>query len=206
MAHFEKTLPLIIIRPARVADAMAMAHVMVDTYLTAHRGQMPEAAWEKRQAEWTYDESARSWRGSLQGMADGEDLHECIYVAEVEDVDRAYPQLAGKLDAALKVVGLVTAHPATEELLPNAAEIGAIYVVESYHGLGIGRKLMQAAASHMQALGYGALLVGALAANAPARSFYEVMGGVPVGERSFDEEGYQLPEVVYGWSNISAIV
>ncbi|MEZ4659909.1 MAG: GNAT family N-acetyltransferase [Caldilineaceae bacterium] len=197
---------MIIIRPALPADAEEMGRVMVDTYLAAHRGQMPEEAWQKRKDEWTYDLSAQSWRGYLQGMADGEDPDDCVYVAEVEDAANAYPQLTGRPAAALKLVGLVTAHPANADWLSNAAEIGAIYVLESCHGLGIGRKLMRAAAAHMQGLGRTALQVGVLVANAPARNFYTALGGAPIGERQFDEEGFLLPEIVYGWPDIAAIV
>ncbi|MEZ4708925.1 MAG: GNAT family N-acetyltransferase [Caldilineaceae bacterium] len=206
MPHFDRAKPIIIIRPARTTDADAMGRVMVDTYLAAHRGQMPDKAWQKRKDEWTPDVSARSWRGYLQGMADGEDPDDCVYVAEVEDADKAYLQLTGGRDAPLHVVGLVTAHPAKEDWLSNAGEIGAIYVLESCHGLGIGRKLMQAAAAHMQGRGRAALQVGVLAKNAPARNFYAALGGTPVGERQFDEEGFLLPEIVYGWPDLAAIV
>lgn len=206
MPHFDRAKPIIIIRPARTTDADAMGRVMVDTYLAAHRGQMPEEAWQKRKDEWSYDVSAQSWRGYLQGMADGEDPDDCVYVAEVEDVDKAYPQLIGRPDATLKLVGLVTAHPANEDWLANAAEIGAIYVLASCHGLGIGRKLMRTAAAHMQGRGRTALQVGVLTKNAPARHFYAALGGAPIGERQFDEEGFLLPEIVYGWPDIAAIV
>ncbi|MCB0097723.1 MAG: N-acetyltransferase [Caldilineaceae bacterium] len=206
MKHLDQTQPFIIIRLAQTADADAMAHVMVDTYLAAHQGQMPEAAWQKRKAEWTYEVSARSWRDYLQGMADGEDPNACVYVAEVADAEGAYPQLRGGADAPLKLVGVIMAHPAQEEWLSNAAEIGAVYVLESSQGLGIGRKLMQAAATHMQKLGRTALQVGVLTVNAPARNFYAALGGTPIGERQFDEEGFLLPEVVYGWPDIGAVV
>ena len=49
------------IRAAQEPDAPAMARVMVDTYLRAHKGQVPEQAWLKRQQEWTYAESERGW-------------------------------------------------------------------------------------------------------------------------------------------------
>ena len=42
-------------------------------------------------------------------------------------------------------------------------------------------------------------------ANAPARHFYEAIGGRAVDERLFDEEGLMLPEIVYGWADISTV-
>ena len=41
--------------------------------------------------------------------------------------------------------------------------------------------------------------IGVLAANRPARHFYEAMGGSVIAEREFDEEGEMLSLVVYGW-------
>lgn len=43
-----------IVRAAQEADAPAMARVMVDTYMSAHKGQIPEGGWLKRREEWTY--------------------------------------------------------------------------------------------------------------------------------------------------------
>ncbi len=51
-----------------------------------------------------------------------------------------------------------------------------------------------------------ALQIGCLAANAPARRFYEAIGGRLVGERLFDEDGIMLLEVVYEWADIQALV
>jgi hypothetical protein len=48
--------------------------------------------------------------------------------------------------------------------------------------------------------------IGCLAANAPARRFYEAIGGRLVGERLFDEQGVMLPEVVYEWTDIETLV
>lgn len=45
-----------------------------------------------------------------------------------------------------------------------------------------------------------ALHTGCLAANAPARSFYEAIGG-----RLSDEDGVMLPEV-YEWTDIQTLV
>ena len=49
-----------------------------------------------------------------------------------------------------------------------------------------------------------ALQIGCLAANTPARGFYEAIGGRLVSERLFDEDGVMLPEVVYEWADIQA--
>ncbi|MFN8443444.1 MAG: GNAT family N-acetyltransferase [Caldilineaceae bacterium] len=175
------------IRPAQLKDAPAMARVMVDTYLTAHHGQIPEAAWQKRKDEWGYAESEAGWRRSISAIADdGEQM--CICVA-VNDRD--------------EVVGVVVGHP-TET--PQVGELSALYVRPEAQGQGIGRQLVQAAAAHLAAMGCTELHIATLAANAPARRFYEAIGGTVVGEREFDEEGVLLPEVVYGWPDIEVFL
>jgi ribosomal protein S18 acetylase RimI-like enzyme len=178
-----------IIRLAREADAPAMAGVMVDTFLAAHHGQMPEAAWIKRKEEWTYAVSEESWAGTLRELDEDENAGMCIYVAEDEGGD---------------LVGLAMGCPA--ESAEKTGAVTALYVRESHQGRGIGRRLVQAVAAHLAQRGMPALEIGALAANAPARRFYEALGGRVVGERMFDEEGYLLPEVVYGWADTRRLI
>ncbi|MEZ4733056.1 MAG: GNAT family N-acetyltransferase [Caldilineaceae bacterium] len=172
-----------LIRPAQVTDAPAMGRVMVDTYLTAHHGQMPEEAWQKRKAEWTYDVSARNWARAIAEIDDGNEA-ECIYVAVTTEGE---------------VVGLAMGHPAATA---QTGEIGALYVQPAYQSQGIGRQLVQAVAAYLATTGITTLHIAVLAANTPARRFYEAIGGQVVGEREFDEEGFLLPEVVYGWPDI----
>ncbi len=174
-----------IIRPAHVEDAPAMGRVMVDTFLTAHHGQMPEEAWQKRKAEWTYDVSASGWARTIAEINDGNDA-ECIYVAVTEGDE---------------VVGLAMGHPA--EGMTQTGEVVALYVRQAYQGQGIGRQLVQAVAVHLATTGITTLHIAVLAANTPARRFYAAIGGQVVGEREFDEEGFLLPEVVYGWPDIT---
>ena len=75
-------------------------------------------------------------------------------------------------------------------------------MLTSYQRMHIGKQLLESVEARYSALGTKAVEIGVLAANLPARSFYEAMGGQLMGERNFDEQGENLPEVVYGW-NIS---
>jgi hypothetical protein len=51
-----------------------------------------------------------------------------------------------------------------------------------------------------------ALQIGCLAANAPARGFYEAIGGRLIGECLVDEDGIMLPAVVHEWADSTALV
>lgn len=176
------------IRVAREADAPAMGRIMVDTYLAAHRDQMPAEAWTKRAQEWTHEVSAHGWARELRAIAAGG--QECIYVAE----------------EAGEIVGLAMGGPAQAEDRALTGEVSALYVLASHQGRGLGRRLLQAVAADLAQHGMIALQIGCLAANAPARRFYEAIGGRLIGERLFDEEGVLLPEVVYEWADITTLV
>lgn len=175
-----------IIRLAREEDAVAMGRVMVDTYLAAHRDQMPADVWAKRAEEWSYEESAQGWARTLRAIAEDPNPRECIYIAEE----------AGEL------VGLAMGGPAKGEDLPHVGEIYALYIRASHQQRGLGRRLVQATATHLAQVGMRTLHIGCLASNTPARRFYEAIGGRVVEERFFDEEGVLLPEVVYGWATL----
>ncbi len=178
-----------IIRAAHEADAPAMGHVMVETYLAAHRDQMPAEAWAKRAEESTPEVSAQGWARTLRELAAGEGQHECIYVA---------------LDEGGELVGLAMGGPAADEL-PQTGAVYALYVRRSHQGRGVGRRLVQVVAADLAQQGMTAIQIGCLAANASARRFYEALGGCLVGERLFDEEGIMLPEVVYEWADIETL-
>ena len=47
------------IREADLSDVAPMAQVMVDTFLVAHRDQIPDAVWQWRRQNWTYAVSAQ---------------------------------------------------------------------------------------------------------------------------------------------------
>ena len=180
-----------VVRLARVEDAPAMARVTVDTFLSAHRGQMPEATWTKRKEEWTYEVSEHSWARTLREIAEGARPEECIYVA---------------LDEAGEVVGLAVGGTPRADGPEDTGEIHMLYVRPSHQGRGHGRRLVRAVAAHLAQRGRRALVIGCLAADEPARRFYEALGGRLIGEREFDEEGVMLPEVVYGWADTQALI
>lgn len=178
-----------IIRSAREADAPAMGQVMVASYLAAHRGQVPDEVWARRASDWTPAVSADAWARSVRQIAAGERPGECIYVAE---------------GAGDVIAGLAMGGPAD----PDAPQIGAVYalyVATAHQGQGLGRRLVQAVAADLAAQGMVALQIGCLAANAPARRFYEAIGGRLAGERLCDEDGILVPEVVYAWADIRAL-
>jgi ribosomal protein S18 acetylase RimI-like enzyme len=182
----------LIIRLAQVDDAPAMAHMGIETFVSAHHGQIPEEVWIKRRDEWNEEVSARNWARTLRDIADGTSPRECVYIA-IEEVSG-------------EVVGIAMGQPAAKPAPANTGEINVLYVRESYQGRGLGRRLVQAVAGHVRQLGMPALEIAVLTANAPARGFYEALGGQIVREAVFEDYGYLHPEVVYRWADTQALV
>jgi GNAT superfamily N-acetyltransferase len=179
------------IRDAVVEDAPAMGRVMVRAWLSTHRGQIPDAAWQKRADEWTPDVSARAWARLLTERAGGDHARGVLLVAEEETGD---------------LVALALGSEAADDSSGSTAEIDALYVAPDRQGQGIGRRLLQEAASKLATLGLSTLRIGVLTANVGARRFYEAMGGLDIGQRTFDEEGVPLPGTVYAWPDLDALL
>ena len=180
-----------IIRAAHEADAAAMGQVMVDTFLAAHRDPMPAEAWAKRAEEWTPEVSAQAWARTLREIAAGTGSRECIYVA---------------VDEGGELIGLAMGGPADVAERASLGAVYALYVHTRHQGRGVGHRLVRAVAADLHQHGMTALEIGCLATNAPARRFYEAIGGRLMRERLFDEEGVMLPEVVYEWADIETLV
>jgi ribosomal protein S18 acetylase RimI-like enzyme len=172
------------LRAAVPQDAAALARVIVDSGRAAHRGQVPDEVLARVPLDEAYAQSERNWLRTLHEIADDPQPHECIVVAE---------------DAHGVVVGLAMGGPARGDAPDGAGEVYVLYVLPEHHGRGCGRRLVQAVASHLSACGMQSLRIACLAANTPARRFYERIGGRVVAERLFEDNGILLAEVVYGW-------
>jgi len=163
---------MIEIRPASPNDAPEMARVIVDTWFAAHKGQVSDESYRQRREEWGYPESERGWRRSI------------------EEADGMSAQVLVATDN-----GQVIAVAASEVVGTDTAEVGALYVSNPYQRSGIGRSLVAAVFEHYRNLGISTLNIAVLAANLPARRFYESLGGKASGTRD-DPEGV---EIVYTW-------
>ena len=179
------------VRAAVLEDAPAMGRVMVETWLAAHRGQVPDPAWAKRADEWTPEVSARAWARLLSERDGGDHARVVLLVAEGGTGD---------------LRGLVLGTEVEEDESGATAQIDALYVRTDTQGQGVGRWLLREAATELASLGFSTLHVGVLSANLAARAFYEAMGGHEISERTYDEEGHLLPGTVYGWPDLSALI
>lgn len=165
-----------IIRPAVLADADAIARVHVDSWRTTYAGIVSAEFL----ANLSYERRAETWRNNLDGHH-----HSLIVVAEREG----------------EIVGFATGGPNRETEDDYAAELYAIYLLASEQGQGIGRALFNAVVAELKRRGLASLLVWVLAAN-PAQKFYEALGGQYVREKQIEIGGQPLTEVAYGWKTL----
>ncbi|HXI15894.1 MAG TPA: GNAT family N-acetyltransferase [Chloroflexota bacterium] len=180
------------IRPAVPDDAEGMAQMSVATYRAAHRGQVPDYLLDTPPLDQAYTDSARNWRRALEEIATIPTSREAVFVAvddgRIVGIGMGGPRRAR--DAPPPVYAAIERYP---------GEVYTLYVAVSHQRRGIGRRLLRAIFRHLVESGMPSVMIGALTANAPARRFYETVGGRQVGERPIDVDGTTFPETVYGW-------
>lgn len=167
------------VRTATLADAASMAACIVPSWLDAHRGQIPGHLWERRRKEWTVGESAVAWERTLSENSAAASAQSHIYVATESSA----------------VVGLVMGTVGPD----GRGTIDALYVASGRRGHGIGRQLLSASLDAFRSAGASGVEVVVLAANAPARRFYEALGASYLGPAELEEDGELLPGAIYEW-------
>ena len=151
-----------------------------------HRDHVPAASL----LDFSYEESERNWARSLSEIqAAGQAAsRECIYVAE---------------DPGGQVVGLAMGGPERTGHPLYTGEIYVLYLLPAFQRQGLGRRLVRAVAHHLASHHMRGLLIRVLRANAPARAFYESLGGQLVLQEQIEEDGVVLDQVAYGWPDLN---
>lgn len=171
----------ITIRLATPADASGVARVHVDTWRAAYRGIVSDEYLEGLQ----YDRSEERWARAFSNP----DNSSFRYLAE---------------DGATgAIIGFAAGGPQRSDVPGYDGELYAIYVLQDRQGKGVGRALTQAVAQGLLERGMRSMIVWVLTENAPARRFYESLGGKWVREQEFELDGLMLNETGYGWEDIS---
>ena len=167
-----------VIRTAKVEDALAMAHVHVDTWRTSYVGIVPD----EHLARLSYERCQAGWIEHLANPGG-----EITYVAE---------------DQPGQIVALASGGPIREALENYDGEVYVLYVLKSFQGMGYGKLLVRRIAQELANKGYHSLVIWVLKDN-PACRFYEKLGGKRVGEKVVEVGGKELTDVGYGWSDLA---
>jgi GNAT superfamily N-acetyltransferase len=162
------------IRPATVADALAIAEVHVHSWQWAYRGLIPDDYLD---------------RLSIQR---GAEVH--TQRLAIETGGRTWVA-----DQEGQVIGFATTGPSRDpDASPRTAEIGAMYLRREAAGTGVARALFVHAIQDLWQRGYEEATLWVLDNNARARKFYEKVGWFPDGTTKTEERpGALLHEVRY---------
>jgi GNAT superfamily N-acetyltransferase len=170
------------LRPARPADAPAIARVHVAVWQSTYRGLIADqtidaVSVEQREAMWT---------DILTGYAE------------------THPVLVAE-DFGIGVCGFGNAGPLRGEAVPGySGEFKTLYLLPAYQRRGIGRLMLGKLAAALIDRGHVSALAWVLASN-PACGFYEAMGGELCAQRVSEGEGEEWADLAYGWSNLAAL-
>jgi ribosomal protein S18 acetylase RimI-like enzyme len=106
-----------------------------------------------------------------------------------------------------KVVGFIISGDSDKKLIENQdGHLWGLYIAAEHSRLGIGRKLIASAAVDWLAKGGTSMTVGVLAENIRARSFYEALGAKLVKLGTYEWDGYPLPDTLYIFENLPALI
>lgn len=166
------------IRPARLTDARAIGIVHVAAWRSAYPGILPGR--------------------TLVGMSAPQQA--LYYESLIRRGAGVSVAVAGTNE---DVIGFTSVGRARGSTLGDG-EIYTLYVLDDWHGDGVGRQLMRAAASRLAADGCRSVFLWVLSDN-PARWFYFHLGGRPVATGHTPVGGERVPQTAYRWDAIETL-
>ena len=169
------------LRPAVIEDAPAMARVHIDTWRSTYGGIISNDFL----AGLSYERSAARWVEYLTQLPPTA----LVLVAEAP---------TGQL------VAFASAGPLREPLADCDAEIYALYILQAYQRLGLGRQLVAQCARELAGRGFHSLVIWALKEN-PACGFYERLGGQRSAEKTVEIGGAPLVDVAFIWRELTVL-
>ncbi|MEM8830863.1 MAG: GNAT family N-acetyltransferase [Cyanobacteria bacterium P01_G01_bin.19] len=170
-----------IIREAIKQDISAIAKVHVDTWRTTYKGIFSDEFLDNM----SYQKREQGWHRVFR-----EALHNNFtYVAEND---------------SRQIIGFANAGSEREDNPVYKGELYAIYILENFQQLGIGKKLVGKVVEKFEEMQINSMLVWVLKDN-PAYFFYEKLGGTKVKEKEIERKENKLIEIAYGWTNISSL-
>lgn len=101
-------------------------------------------------------------------------------------------------------VGFASAALARREGMA-AGEIETLYLLPDWRDLGVGRRLMRAAAAHLAAIGCASAMLWVLSANGSSW-FYRRLGGRPVGREIIRVGGRAVEQTAVLWDPITLLL
>ena len=165
---------LIEVRPAKAADASAVASTHDEAWRSAYQGLIPGAELEKlinrRGPQWWDSAIRKGSRVSVLCFGD-------------------------------KVAGYANYGRNRARSLQFEGEIYEIYLRPEFQGLGFGRRLFTSAKRDLAQSGLKSMVIWALSDNEGATEFYRALGGRMVARSSERFGAKSLDKVAFAWTN-----
>jgi ribosomal protein S18 acetylase RimI-like enzyme len=144
-----------------------------------------------------------SWRDAYRGIIPGVELERVIARRGPDWWRSAIERGSGLLvvDFDHKIVGYATYGRNRVPSMPYSGEIFELYLAPECQGVGLGRRLFNAARQELAEHGYLSTIVWALADNDKALAFYRRLGGLPIrrAEERFGAD--MLTRVAFGFAS-----
>ena len=160
---------LLLIRKATLSDAAEMANIHMRSWEAAYADIMPAETIAQKNAG-----RPVMWKLTLTG-----EHHN--YIALYGDT----------------AIGLMGIHPCRDEDLPNAGEVGAIYLHPDHFRKGYGREMIEFAEKSLKQQGFSTVVIWVLEKNEGARRFYEKCGYQFDGTKQESQIGKPLFKIRY---------
>jgi ribosomal protein S18 acetylase RimI-like enzyme len=171
-----------LIRPAEIADADAIAQVHVTAWNETYRGIMPDTVLDRLNVA----ERARIWRERLPTFAAN---RQSLIVA----------------DDGGDIVGFAGCGPSRKANLGSDGEIYMINLIDRAKRRHIGVKLIRTMADALEAWGFHSAGLWVLEKNLPARAFYQRLGGAPGVVSEEEHDGVKLTDLAILWPRIATL-
>lgn len=162
-------------------ESQRIAEVHVAAWRSAYRGILPDDLL----ANLAVEERASTWRRVLSSS----DSQTKLLIALVAD----------------EIVGFVAYGAARAQDDGCDAEIYALYVLSDHQHQGIGRQLVSCACADFTDWGMSSMVIWVLKDNAPARAFYQALGGSAFLEKTLQIAGEIYSEVGYVYANLAEL-
>lgn len=172
-----------LIRPAVVSDASAIAKVHVTAWNETYRGLMPDSLLDRLNVA----ERAKTWADRIPTF---DEFRQTVIVAE---------------DGGEGIVGFAGCGPVRKDNLGSDGEIYMVNIVNRAKRRHLGTTLMRAMADALDAWNFRSAGLWVLEKNTPARAFYARLGGTPGAVSEEAHDGVMLTDLAILWPRIATL-
>lgn len=168
------------IKRAVLDDAKGIAKVHVDSWKTTYRNIIPDEFLKNL----SYDQRTDTWYRniSIEGNF--------VFVAVNNEGE---------------IVGFADCGTRESNYFNNTGDLSSIYLLEEYHGKGIGKQLLKQIFLQFRELGFHKVFVEVLELN-KTRYFYEYYGAQLVSTEGIVIGGAPLNLLIYEWNNLNSVL